>query len=81
MSNGVQIGGAVIIEDYAILGGICAIHQFTRIGAHAFIGSMANVTTDVIPYGSVVGNPARLAGLLTACSLLTRPHSLSALRM
>ena len=63
MSNGVQIGGAVIIEDYAILGGICAIHQFTRIGAHAFIGSMANVTTDVIPYGSVVGNPARLAGL------------------
>ena len=63
LSNGVQIGGAVEIGDYAILGGLCAIHQFTRIGAHAFIGGMATVTTDIIPYGSVVGNPARLAGL------------------
>lgn len=63
LSNGVQIGGAVTIGDYAILGGLCAIHQFTRIGAHAFIGGMATVTTDIIPYGSVVGNPARLAGL------------------
>ena len=63
LSNGVQIGGAVEIGDYAILGGLCAVHQFTRIGAHAFIGGMATVTTDIIPYGSVVGNPARLAGL------------------
>ena len=63
ISNGVQIGGAVVIDDYAILGGLCAIHQFTRIGVHAFIGGMATVTTDIIPYGSVVGNPARLAGL------------------
>jgi len=63
LSNGVQVGGAVTIGDYAILGGLCAIHQFTRIGAHAFIGGMALVTTDIIPYGSVIGNPARLAGL------------------
>lgn len=63
VSNGAQIGGCVTIGDYAILGGLCAIHQFTRIGAHAFIGGMATVTTDVIPYGSVVGNVAHLAGL------------------
>ena len=63
VSNGVQIGGSVTIGDYAILGGLSAIHQFTRIGAHAFIGGMATVTTDVIPYGSVVGNSAHLAGL------------------
>lgn len=63
ISNGAQIGGAVTIGDHAILGGLCAVHQHTRIGAHAFVGGMATVTTDVIPYGSVVGNTAHLAGL------------------
>ncbi len=63
VSNGVQIGGAVTIGDNVILGGLSAVHQFTRIGKHAFIGGMATVTTDVIPYGSVVGNAAHLAGL------------------
>jgi UDP-N-acetylglucosamine acyltransferase len=63
ISNGVQIGGAVTIGDNAILGGLSAVHQFTRIGAHAFVGGMALVTTDVIPYGSVVGHAAHLAGL------------------
>ncbi|NNE58108.1 MAG: acyl-ACP--UDP-N-acetylglucosamine O-acyltransferase [Hellea sp.] len=63
VSNGVQIGGSVTIGDHAILGGLSAVHQFTRIGSHAFIGGMATVTTDVIPYGSVIGNAAHLAGL------------------
>ncbi|PHR61411.1 MAG: acyl-[acyl-carrier-protein]--UDP-N-acetylglucosamine O-acyltransferase [Robiginitomaculum sp.] len=62
-SNGVQVGGCVTIGDHVILGGLSAIHQFTRIGSHAFVGGMATVTTDVIPYGSVVGNTAHLAGL------------------
>jgi UDP-N-acetylglucosamine acyltransferase len=63
VSNGAQIGGNVTIGDHAILGGLCAIHQHTRIGAHAFIGGMATVLKDVIPYGFVVGNPARMAGM------------------
>lgn len=63
ISNGVQIGGCVTIGDHAILGGLVAVHQFTRIGKHAFVGGMAVVTTDVIPYGSVIGNLAHLAGL------------------
>ena len=63
VSNGAQIGGNVTIGDYAILGGLCAIHQHTRIGAHAFVGGMATVTTDIIPYGSVRGNAAYLTGL------------------
>lgn len=62
-SNGVQVGGCVTIGDNVIIGGLSAVHQFTRIGAHAFVGGMACVTTDVIPYGSVVGNFAHLAGL------------------
>ena len=63
ISNGVQIGGCVSIGNHAILGGLCAVHQFTRIGAHAFVGGMATVTSDVIPFGSVVGNTAHLTGL------------------
>lgn len=63
VSNGAQIGGNVTIGDHAVLGGLCAIHQHTRIGAHAFIGGMATVITDVIPYGFVMGNAAHLAGL------------------
>jgi len=63
VSNGAQIGGNVTIGDHAVLGGLCAIHQHTRIGAHSFIGGMATVTTDIIPYGSVRGNAAYLTGL------------------
>jgi UDP-N-acetylglucosamine acyltransferase len=63
VSNGAQIGGNVTIGDNVTLGGLCAIHQHTRIGGHAFIGGMATVTSDVIPYGFVLGNAARLAGL------------------
>lgn len=63
LSNGVQVGGFVTIGDYVILGGMSAVHQFTRIGSHAFVGGVAAVINDVIPYGSVVGNPAHLAGL------------------
>jgi UDP-N-acetylglucosamine acyltransferase len=63
ISNGAQIGGCVTISDHVILGGQCAIHQFTRIGPHAFIGGGAVVNCDVIPYGSVLGNLAHLAGL------------------
>lgn len=63
VSNGAQIGGNVTIGDHVILGGLCAIHQHTRIGAHAFVGGMATVINDVIPYGFVLGNSAHLAGL------------------
>ncbi len=63
MVNNVTLGGHVLIEDWAILGGLSAIHQFVRIGRHAMIGGMSGVENDVIPYGSVMGNRARLSGL------------------
>ncbi|MBK18954.1 MAG: acyl-[acyl-carrier-protein]--UDP-N-acetylglucosamine O-acyltransferase [Rhodospirillaceae bacterium] len=62
-ANNATIAGHVVIEDYAVLGGLCAVHQFVRIGCHAMIGGMSGVEQDVIPYGSVLGNRARLAGL------------------
>jgi UDP-N-acetylglucosamine acyltransferase len=61
--NNATIGGHVVIEDYAILGGLSAVHQFVRIGKHAMIGGMSGVERDVIPYGQVMGERARLTGI------------------
>jgi UDP-N-acetylglucosamine acyltransferase len=63
MSNNVMLAGHVVIEDRAILGGGCAVHQFTRIGRQAFIGGLSAVSYDVIPYGMLNGNPGILGGL------------------
>jgi UDP-N-acetylglucosamine acyltransferase len=61
--NNATLGGHVIVEDHAILGGLSAVHQFVRIGRHAMIGGMSGVERDVIPYGQVIGDRARLNGL------------------
>ena len=63
LTNSVALGGAVEVGDYAILGGLSAVVQFTRIGKHAFVGGKTLVTRDVIPYGYAFGNPAYLMGL------------------
>ncbi|NKB57041.1 MAG: acyl-ACP--UDP-N-acetylglucosamine O-acyltransferase [Alphaproteobacteria bacterium] len=63
MANNATLGGHVMVGDYAILGGLSAVHQFVRIGRHAIIGGMSGVENDVIPYGSVMGDRARLSGL------------------
>jgi UDP-N-acetylglucosamine acyltransferase len=57
------LGGHVTIDDGAILGGGAAIHQFVRIGRGAMIGGISGVEADVIPFGTVLGNRARLGGL------------------
>jgi UDP-N-acetylglucosamine acyltransferase len=63
MANNATLAGHVAVEDYAVLGGLCAVHQFVRIGRHAMIGGMSGVERDVIPYGQVMGDRARLCGL------------------
>jgi UDP-N-acetylglucosamine acyltransferase len=63
MANNATLAGHVVIEEYAFLGGLCAVHQFVRIGRHAMIGGMSGVERDVIPYGQVMGDRARLTGL------------------
>jgi UDP-N-acetylglucosamine acyltransferase len=63
MVNNATLGGHVEIGEFAIVGGLSAVHQFVRIGRHAMIGGMTGVENDVIPYGSVVGNRAHLSGL------------------
>lgn len=63
MANNATLAGHVTIEDYVIIGGLAAVQQFVRIGAHAMIGGMSGVENDVIPYGTVKGERAFLAGL------------------
>ncbi len=61
--NNATLAGHVVIGEWAIVGGLSAVHQFVRIGKHAMIGGKTGVEQDVIPYGSVIGNRARLSGL------------------
>ena len=63
LANNVQVGGHVTIQDNAIVGGSCAIHQFSRIGEYAMIGGMTGVLSDVIPFGLSMGNRNNLMGL------------------
>ena len=63
IANNVVMGGHVEIGDGAVIGGAAALHQFVRIGRAAMVGGVSGVEADVIPFGSVIGNRARLAGL------------------
>jgi UDP-N-acetylglucosamine acyltransferase len=63
LANNATLAGHVTVEDFAILGGLSAVHQFVRIGAHAMIGGMSGVESDVIPFGLVKGERASLHGL------------------
>ncbi|MFH0813544.1 MAG: acyl-ACP--UDP-N-acetylglucosamine O-acyltransferase [Pseudomonadota bacterium] len=63
MANGATMAGHIEIGDYAIIGGLVAIHQFVKIGRNSFIGGCSAVSQDVPPYCLAVGNRARLYGL------------------
>lgn len=62
MANCASLSGHVEVEDHAILGGLCGIHQECVIGRLAFVGGMSRVSKDVPPYMIVEGNPARVYG-------------------
>ncbi len=63
MSNVATLAGHIHVEDYAIISGLSGVHQFTRIGAHSFIGGASGVARDVPPYTLANGNHAKLFGL------------------
>ncbi|RME25668.1 MAG: hypothetical protein D6806_07505 [Deltaproteobacteria bacterium] len=63
VANAVQLAGHVVLGRYAVVGGCTAIHQFTRVGDHAFIGGASVVVMDVPPFCKASGNRARLMGL------------------
>jgi UDP-N-acetylglucosamine acyltransferase len=57
-SNNAQLAGHVQIGDWVILSGYANVHQFCKIGAHAFVGMTTSLTQDVPPFVLVSGNPA-----------------------
>ena len=57
-SNVVQLAGHVEVGDWAIFSGYSGAHQFSRIGAHAFIGNNTSVIRDIPPYVLATGHPA-----------------------
>ncbi len=63
LSNNVMLAGHCHIDDNVICGGGSAVHQFSRIGRNSFLGGLAGIEGDVIPFGMMIGARANLVGL------------------
>ena len=61
--NMATLGGHVTVEDYAIISPGSGVHQFCRVGRHAFVGGYSVITKDAMPYARTVGNRARIYDL------------------
>lgn len=64
-ANGATLAGHVLVEDHATVGAFSGVHQYCRVGRHAFIGGYSVVTKDALPYAKTVGNRARIYGINT----------------
>jgi UDP-N-acetylglucosamine acyltransferase len=65
MANATQLGGHVVVGDWAILGGVTGVHQFVKVGAHAMTGAGTTLLQDLPPYVMANGNPAAPHGMNT----------------
>jgi UDP-N-acetylglucosamine acyltransferase len=62
--NAATLAGHVIVEEWAVVGALCAVHQFVRVGAHSYVGGGTVVTKDVLPFSKcVTPRNARAYGL------------------
>lgn len=62
LANNVTLAGHIFVEDFVIIGGLSAIHQFCRIGAHAFVGGGAIILRDLPPF-VMLGNDGKPHGI------------------
>jgi UDP-N-acetylglucosamine acyltransferase len=62
LANNATMAGHVHIGDWAVIGGLSGIHQFTKVGAHAMVGFQSHVSQDIPPYMTVSGNPLSVHG-------------------
>jgi UDP-N-acetylglucosamine acyltransferase len=63
LSNNGTLAGHVTVEDYAIISGVSAVHQFCRVGRHSITGGCSKIVQDIPPFMIVDGNPATTRGL------------------
>ena len=70
------LGGHVGVEDFANISAGSAVHQFCRVGRHAFIGGYSVVTKDALPFARTIGSrPARIFGVNTHRPVAARLHA------
>lgn len=63
LANAATLAGHVIVDDFAILGGLSAVHQFTRIGCHVMVSGGSMVAQDIAPYCIAQGDRAETVGI------------------
>ena len=63
LSNNGTLAGHVIVDDYAIISGLTAVHQFCRVGAHSITGGISKIVQDIPPFTIVDGNPSSVRGI------------------
>jgi UDP-N-acetylglucosamine acyltransferase len=63
LANNATLAGHITVEDFVTIGGLTALHQFVRVGKHAYIGGKSAVVKDVPPYVIAAGDRAKLHGL------------------
>ena len=63
IANNAALAGHIIVEDYAVLGGVTAVHQFVKIGQHAFISGGSLVRKDVPPFVKAAKEPLSYVGV------------------
>jgi UDP-N-acetylglucosamine acyltransferase len=80
MANAATLAGHVIIEDWAVLGAMCPVHQFVRIGMHAYVGGGSTITKDVLPFSKTVAARDAKAYGLNAIGLERRGFSRERIR-
>lgn len=79
--NGVNLSGHVVVEDSAIIGGMSAVKQFSRIGKHAMIGGYTGVDRDIIPYGVVRSDRTTTIKGLNIIGLKRRGFSIDEIKL
>ena len=80
LANAATLGGHVTVDDWAVVGALCPVHQFVRIGAHAYIGGGTTITRDVLPFSKTAAARDTHAYGLNAVGLERRGFSKERIR-
>jgi UDP-N-acetylglucosamine acyltransferase len=80
LANAATLGGHVTVEDWAVVGAMCPVHQYVRIGAHSYVGGGTTITKDVLPFSKTVAARDTHAYGLNAIGLERRGFSTERIR-
>jgi UDP-N-acetylglucosamine acyltransferase len=80
LANAATLGGHVTVDEWAVVGALCPVHQFVHIGAHAYIGGGTTVTRDVLPFSKTAAARDTHAYGLNALGLERRGFSKERIR-